>query len=566
VRKSDMLVVGLALIEGLALAQNPPAVPAAKLTDKNLCTVTGQVLRSGTNLPLKKAYIHMRSREEGDRSIGYGAQTDDSGHFSISKIQPGRYSLFVDRVGYVRQSYGQTASARQGAILALAAGESAHDLVFRMVPWSVIAGRITNEDGEPISYADVTAMRSSVENGKRTLESVGWAQTNDLGEYRIWGLAKGLYYIRAESKKRFVNAYVGRISSPSSPAEAPTGYAPIYYPGTPDLGHAATVELRAGQEMPSENFILIPTRASRVSGHVYNTIQAGKSVFASVQLSRLDDSGIQDSSQQTAVDSSNGVYAFDNVVPGSYEVTAWTEIEGKGHTAHRRIEVGETNIEDANLTIARGADVRGRVTLEGQAESTLSGAIIFLEPEERLGFASPSGDIKPDGTFAISDVSEGTYHVWLTQLGRTTYLKSVRLAGQEVLESGLVISAVGARGTLQIVLSTAGAVVEGTVADADGLPLAGATAVLVPEGARRKIYRFYESETTDQNGRFVFHNVRPGDYKLFSWKDVEPGEWEEAEFLKPVEEKGVKITAEENGHRSVDLKVIPGTAAAGDSP
>ncbi len=42
------------------------------------------------------------------------------------------------------------------------------DLLFRLIPSATIAGRIEDEDGEPISWAHVTAFRSSYSNGKRT--------------------------------------------------------------------------------------------------------------------------------------------------------------------------------------------------------------------------------------------------------------------------------------------------------------------------------------------------------------------------------------------------------------
>ena len=70
---------------------------------------------------------------------------------------------------------------------------------FRDLPrGSVIAGRIVDEFGEPIADASVTAMRSAWSNGKRRLQPAGRAaQTNDLGQYRIFGLAPGDYYVSA---------------------------------------------------------------------------------------------------------------------------------------------------------------------------------------------------------------------------------------------------------------------------------------------------------------------------------------------------------------------------------
>ena len=79
---------------------------------------------------------------------------------------------------------------------------------------------------------------------------------------------------------------------------------------------------------------------------------------------------------------------------------------------------------------------------------------------------------------------------------------------------------------------------QGTVMDADGLPLAGVTAVLVPEMSRRARFHLYKTAETDQYGHFEMRGIVPGDYKLFSWEEAEDGAWEDPDFLKPFEDKG----------------------------
>jgi hypothetical protein len=98
--------------------------------------------------------------------------------------------------------------------------------------------------------------------------------------------------------------------------------------------------------------------------------------------------------------------------------------------------------------------------------------------------------------------------------------------------------------------------VQGTVSDADGLPAVGVRVVLVPSAARRSQYRFYQIQTTDQYGHFDFRGIVPGDYKLFSWEEVETGAWEDPEFLKPVEEKGEAISVQEGDQKSINLTAI----------
>jgi hypothetical protein len=66
----------------------------------------------------------------------------------------------------------------------------------------------------------------------------------------------------------------------------------------------------------------------------------------------------------------------------------------------------------------------------------------------------------------------------------------------------------------------------------------------------------YKSQSTDQYGRFDLRGIAPGDYKLFTWDEVEEGAWEDPDFLKPFEEKGEKVSVQEGDSKSVNLTEI----------
>jgi hypothetical protein len=169
--------------------------------------------------------------------------------------------------------------------------------------------------------------------------------------------------------------------------------------------------------------------------------------------------------------------------------------------------------------------------------------------------------LRPDGTLTIENIPDGNYHIDAggpsTGAAPDTYIKAARSNGEEFLEKGLAIGAGSSRGPLEIVLSTAGARIDGSVTDENSLPSAGAVVTLVPEGDRRKQFRLYMTTTTDQSGQFVLRGIAPGTYKLFSWREVEDNGWEDPEFLAPFESQGTRVTAEESAHIAVRLKSIP---------
>jgi hypothetical protein len=80
--------------------------------------------------------------------------------------------------------------------------------------------------------------------------------------------------------------------------------------------------------------------------------------------------------------------------------------------------------------------------------------------------------------------------------------------------------------------------------------------VLIPDPNHRQESNLFRDATTDQDGRFTIRGIKPGDYKLFAWDDIEPGIWWDPQFLSHYEAKGEDVKVEANGHLSVNPHVI----------
>lgn len=545
------VVCSMAVVPQLApqeIVQSSVLWPLAQTSEGSTTpSISGLVLRSGTNEPVRKAQVDLYPID-GQRS-SYRAVADGSGHFLIQAIEPGRYHLRVSRIGYLTQSYGEDSSGGPGAVLTLAAGPKMLDLIFRMIPWGVISGRVTDEYGGPTSGAEVVALRSHMHNGQRRLSVDNSVETNDIGEYRLYGLAKGHYYIRVGYSEGH---------TPDHPiAAAQMGYVPIFYPGTPDVTRAVAVEMSSGQEVPSVDFSLFPASAVRIHGSLYNAILSkpanGCCVFLEPRDSNIDFSALRGPGYTLDL---GGKFEINGVVPGSYTLIASALIEGKIHYAHLAVEVGKTDLDGLKLVIMPRLSLTGRVVVEGHVPVALSALHVYLEgPDPDPSYTHPA-DVKPDGTYKLADISLGTYEIGVFGEPPEAFLKSAKINGQDILNAKLDVSTGGSLGPIEVVLSSAGHQLDGMVIDKDDVPISGASVVLIPSGTRRSLYRLYKDVTTDQYGKFVLRGIAPGDYKVFAWKDVEHDEWQDADFLKPFESKGVEMVAEENGHTSMRLKLI----------
>src|SRR5208282_2243646 len=100
--------------------------------------------------------------------------------------------------------------------------------------------------------------------GRSHWEQVGAERTNDLGEYRIPGLAAGSYFVSVTPPPDFRSLIEANApaatphNGPATDKPAPVAYQTTYYPGTRDRGQAAPIQLHAGDDFPV-NFSLTPS-------------------------------------------------------------------------------------------------------------------------------------------------------------------------------------------------------------------------------------------------------------------------------------------------------------------
>ena len=239
------------------LPSNPNALTLQQSPTKleDLCTVEGSVFNAATGAPLKKAAVVV-NRTDVQPNLNtpppsYSTTTDATGKFAMKDIEPGKYRMMVTRNGFVSMTYGARGPNRPGTTLTLERAQKMKDVNFRLTPHGVVAGRIVDEDGEPIPFVSVQLVRFQVRQGRQQLNMAGGSgTTNDLGEYRVFGVAPGKYYLRATGQRSGSPFGVLDRTANSQPEE---DYVPTYYPGTIDTANAR--QSRSGAELRSAGSI-----------------------------------------------------------------------------------------------------------------------------------------------------------------------------------------------------------------------------------------------------------------------------------------------------------------------
>ncbi len=241
----------------------------------------GVVVRAGGTEPVTKANIALQDVSVKSRT--FTAITSDAGKFIIRAVPAGKYELTVTRTGYVQSDQSLT----------LENDPRPRNVIVALNPTGAISGRIFDEFGEPVIGAEVRAMKSFYQRGGRILVPMQSAVTDDRGEYRLFWLPPGRYFVSAVGPMPdgfttgILNDARGDFSSyqPSLPAfyyfnpiafvpktrtaaQETELYIPVYFPGARDPHAASPIEVRSAAAAAGIDITVQRVRKHRIHGTV----------------------------------------------------------------------------------------------------------------------------------------------------------------------------------------------------------------------------------------------------------------------------------------------------------
>jgi protocatechuate 3,4-dioxygenase beta subunit len=518
-REIKLFLIALALIVTINVYAQDTAKQAvlSSLAEAPTCVVQGKVVSAVTGEPLKSAIVQLidRSHAEPPRAV-----TDSSGHFVIKGVPPGSYHFRASKVGYVEQAYKTDANG-PAELLVLAAGQKLEKVLFRLNRAAVVIGRITDEAGEPVEGARILALVSRTKLGDwgypgsvSQIVPLQFALTNDLGEYRLYNLPPGSYYLAVLD-----NARVGELSPRglgwTIGLERETNHPPIYFPGVYKASEAQKVRVNAGQESRID-LSLRPTKMLTISGRVLGP--TGKpEANISVNLSSEGGATEVTSSSWGSPTDADGNFKIKGVFPGSYTISADhrpLSAEDNRYWAEQRIEVAGENVSGLQLQLSGGLELSGKLTTVGGLKLDFQGIVVMLYAEGESTFLGEvSADVKKDGTFTLAQVRRGVKRLYLRGLTDGWYVRSAVFAGQNVLEDGLKLAEADAGHSLEITITSAVGRIEGVVLKGDA-PVSGAMVKLLPDPANSHRRDLVRTEWADHDGYFVIDNLAPGGYRV----------------------------------------------------
>jgi hypothetical protein len=549
-----------------AWAQAPdPAPPPVEIPEAQ---IDGRVVNDLTGQPLRRAFVTLRPLQAGLSATG--TQTDDQGHFLLRKIVPGTYSLAAQCDQYLATATFLRSGLRMPQSFSIAAGDQINDVSFRLRPWAVMAGKVRFDDAELAVGARVELFRAARQRGRRTYQLAGGTITDDRGEYRVFGLQPGEYFLAASYDRSLTPGFQEQPRTDAQGRELPPlGYAMTFFPATSVLSEAVPIRLEYGVERTGMDLTLRLERKVKITGTVTSAATGLKVSNGALMLARADD-GNRASIPTNAKFSfdSKGTFQIPNVTPGSYLLRAEMTEGGKSLSGQSLILVTNENADNVELIASTPQPWRGVIRVQGDTPFP-SGKLprVVLEPRSenrplvqanvQTGNAAARG---ADGSLTGLDLdclvmTDDVYDVFVDNLPDDFYVSGIRAANFDVRASGLAGNQV-LGGPFEIFLDARGGQVLGRVFGPDKDVWSGANLMLLPDPPDGRLQE-YRSVAADQYGQFQFRGVAPGNYTLIAWLDEAPCDVYDPGALNTCRATGMSVSVDPQSSQNFDFNVKP---------
>jgi hypothetical protein len=254
--------------------------------------------------PLRKTTLWLRPLRPELHDLR--TSTDNEGKFVFEGLDPANYLLSADHAGYLNQSYGTRTPGLLGGALEVRADSRVSDVVITMTPQGIIAGKVTDEDGDAVAGVEVKVYQIYGFNNTRGVRMAGSAKLNPDGTFMVGNLMPGRYYAAASGASN-------------------RGWLTTWFPDTNEFSSAGRIEVSPGADIRGVN---LRVRRGAAFFQIRGTITGAPGERIALRLIPKGAAPtLQDGSELRRVIEipPSGAFTLTGVAPGSYLLTASSE-------------------------------------------------------------------------------------------------------------------------------------------------------------------------------------------------------------------------------------------------
>jgi hypothetical protein len=541
-----------------AAAQPPSRDTSAATTGAG--SIRGRVTNSAGH-PIARAEV--RAGPNAGQVEGRITLTDTDGRYEIANLPEGTYTIVVSKTDYVRTSWGEARPEGPGKRIPLADGQKLANMDVRVEHTGAIAGRIVDEFGDPVSDVFVQSMRYQyVQGSRRLLPSGRGGRSNDLGEFRIFGLTPGQYVVSATLRD---------FSANSSDTNDRSGYAPTFYPGTGNPADAQRVTIASGQTMTGITLPLLPIQTAKISGTVVDAD------------GRPPANGFINVTAKSAATIMNlgvplrneGQFTVNGVPPGEYIVRAMNQNGSGADGAVAEVTVSGSDVSGLQLVMAKPSTIRGRIafTASANGSSPPKPTAFDLGAVREWALGQPvrnPSKIKDDGTFEIA-LMTGHIQLRAAPVGPGQgvngpppgapppwRINRVMLNGVDVGDSGIDVPLNASIDDVVVEMTNHSSEATGSVTDANGKIVRDVFVIVFAQDASRWTVQTRWLAVSRPGLDDKFHaRLLAGEYYAVAMSDVETNAWTDPDFLSLAREHATKFAIADGETKTIDLQLSP---------
>ncbi|WP_223643632.1 carboxypeptidase-like regulatory domain-containing protein [Corallococcus sp. EGB] len=466
----------------------------------------------------------------GEERVLARATTDPEGHFSLTGLGEGRFTLWVES--------SRGAGLREGIVA------GTQDVEVRLAEPRALRGQVRDDSGQLAGDVRVTAIHVT---HRRYFE----ARTDATGRFEFLSLPPGEYVVLFQREgllTRFEELHIaahpplevtmsrsralsGRVLRGAKPVVGVRvslhGLFPIRETTTDEAGRfafegvhpglhvlasnhqgldaLAEVEVPAGKEAPAVELSLgtgvrqrgrvLDARGQPIPGATVYARTGGRTGFESAWPAR-----------RNAKSAADGTYELGPLVPGRYQVQVdadgflgewgtWIDVDG---VKPKRFVLRDAAVVRGSVVDTEGRPVGGaHLALWSRTGDRAPEDLLRTEPSMDVGLESGgSTTSRQDGTFVLSAIAKGS---WFMTVQRDGF-------------QAIVLPVTSPASELRITLGE-GARMSGEVTDSEGFPARGFRVSLLPvHGLAGSLLEL--GTMTDARGLFSWRGIPPGRYRL----------------------------------------------------